>query len=404
VRICILSREYPPQGTYWGSATFYRNLAQALSAREHQVQVVCQAWGGPKTRSDGDVQVHEVGTRPMRGSPLARIDFSLHSFRKIRQLLGENRVDIVDAPLFWGEPLLFALFAGSAPLVVQCHAWSQMLLETRSYQGGVERGLMHLTSTLERITARRASRVVANSRLSYQWLTGRGVSSSKVRLIYEGIDTRFYQPVASSVRSRLHLSDDVPLCLFIGRLQARKGVHILGDAIPSVLRTFPGTRFILVGADTGTAPDGGSFVHYLTRQAQDGGFAENLTLFDFLPEEQILELYSACDTFVFPSLFETFGKPVLEAMACGRPVVATDTGIAAELKGLSPMVEVAAPGDPETLAQAIIRILSVPKEEREHLAASHRQIVEERFSFERMVDGILAVYEEAIAQMRARTS
>ena len=101
---------------------------------------------------------------------------------------------------------------------------------------------------------------------------------------------------------------------------------------------------------------------------------------------------------MLPSLSETFGWPVIEAMACCRPIVATATGIATELKGMSHVLMIVPLGKPEPLAQAINRLLSMPKEEREHLAANHRQIVEKLFSFRRMVDSILSVYQEAIVE------
>lgn len=403
MNIGVVSREYPPHGVYWGAATFYQNLAQALVSRGHQVQVICQAWDRPKSRLDGDIVVHEVGTIPGRGNPLGRINFAINSFRKVRQLVKKGDIDVVNAPLIWGEPFLWAFFKRLCPLVVECHAWSRMLLDTKSYEGAMEFMLMHLTDILERYTARAADEVVANSQMSYLWLTQRaGVDTHKVRLIYEGIDTAAYRFVLSSIRHRLHIDQDAPLCLFVSRLQARKGLHVLAETIPDVLREFPDTRFVLVGKDTNTAPDGGSFIAYLRAQAQKGHFLENLMLLDFLPDEELVQLYSACDVFILPSLSETFGKPVLEAMACHRPVVATATGVSAELSGASRGLVVVPPGEPQTLARAIIDLLSMPRDKREELGKLNRQIVEERFSFQRMVDNIVAVNEGVVAGHQPR--
>ena len=132
------------------------------------------------------------------------------------------------------------------------------------------------------------------------------------------------------------------------------------------------------------------------------GFAGNPMFVGPLSADDVIQAYSACDVFVYAGLLEAGGKPPIEAMACNRPIVATATGIAAELHGISPTIAVVAPGDPAALAQGIVRLLSLPKEEREQQASNHRRIVEERFSFERAVEQTLDVYEEAIAGRRQK--
>lgn len=397
MRILFLSREYPPHGAYFGSAQFYQRLARNLSARGHEVHVVCQAIGRPSTRRDDGVLLHQVGRNAARGSPVARIDHSLHAWRKARELIARQGIEVVDAPVWPPDGLLYSLWPRGAPLVLQAHAWAQMHIDTKSYGSVLEWAQLKLLSYLDAVALRRADTVIANSGATYEHLLGvQRLPPNKVALIPEGIDTSLYRFVESDIRSRMGLPAEAPLVLFVGRLQARKGLQALFRAIPSVLRQVPTALFVLVGQDTSTAPGGGSLRSFLEATARAQGFAESVRFIDtFLTDEEVAAFYSACDLFVFPSLSETFGKPVLEAMACGKPVVATATGVASELEPFDSGLAVVPPGDAEALAKAVAKLLPRARPEAAEIARRNRATVEESFSFSRVVDAILAAYGRA---------
>jgi len=276
-----------------------------------------------------------------------------------------------------------------------------MLLDTKSYHGFAEHGLLELTALLEKAAARRADRVIANSKLTYDWLARHaGVSARKLRLVPHGIDTDLFSPKTSGGLN-IELPAEGPRCLFVGRLQARKGLHILIEAIPIILQSSPAAKFILIGRDTDTAPHGGSVIAYLKEKAMHGGFADSLIIDEtFFSDEEVARLYSACDLFVFPTLSETFGLPVLEAMACERPVVTTATGISAELPAINETLQVVPTGDVVAFAKAVTKVLGLPNARRKELAMQLRGVVLERFSSHQMFDRTLAVYEEALEERR----
>lgn len=331
---------------------------------------------------------------------MRRALYSLNAWRELRGLAKQERVDIVDASVFLGEGFLCGTWK-QAPVVLQTHAFSEMFLSTKSYRSLVEMASFLLSALLEDMSLRRADRIIATSPDTYRYVVERkGIPKDRVSLIWDSrIDLDKYRFTPSDIRTSLGTSTEALLVLYVGWLQARKGLHILAQALPQILAHVPSAVFVFLGRDTLTAPGGGSFKQFLLSCAHKNGISTNVKIIeDFLPEQDLVRLYSACDVFVLPSLSETFGSPVIEAMACGRAVVATATGIAPELEGVSPAYVVVPPGDPEALAQAIVKVLSIPREEREALAAGHRQMVEERFSFERMVDQILRVYAEVIAE------
>jgi glycosyltransferase involved in cell wall biosynthesis len=303
-------------------------------------------------------------------------------------------MDVVNAEFFLAEGFLCSLRKGGVPLVLQLHAWAEGWLEAGNYLESFQR---KLAGHVENFTARRADRIIATSRFVRRWLVEKvHIPQERVWIIHEPIDTARYRPVKSSMRERLHLPRDVPLVLFVSALEPRKGPYVFAQAIPLVLRQVPEAKFVVAGRDTNMAPGRGSMKACMQGLADKGGFAEKLTFTD--PADDIVQAYSACDILVSAGLLEAAGMPPIEAMACNRPVVATATGIAAELDGVSPAIAIVPLADPQALAQAIVQLLSLSKGERERLAAGHRRIVEERFSFERAVNETLAVYEGAIAE------
>lgn len=401
MKIAFIAKEYPPHGNLRAAtAIFYPKLARTLIQHGHEVYVITQSHNGVRreyVNQDG-VHVHEVGPAPRLGSPWRRILFSFNAALEARHLVKWHRVQLVDATVFGAEGFFYAILK-SAPFVLETFAFSEMLLETKTYGSSFERLAWKISTFFEKISLSKADHIIANSPVVYQLLIEKKrLPSEKISLIWESrIDLDKFKPTDSDIRRRLRIAEDAPLLLYVGWLQARKGIHHLCEAMPSVVKEFPNAVFLLKGEDTYTAPAGTSFKQYILGFASRHSIFNNIKVIEqYLPEEDIVALYSACDVFVFPSLSETFGWPVVEAMACERPVVATVTGIAPELAKEAPALLVVPPGNSQALADGIIYFLSMPKEKREVLAKGNRRIVKERFSFENMVESYLKVYQKFI--------
>ena len=136
---------------------------------------------------------------------------------------------------------------------------------------------------------------------------------------------------------------------------------------------------------------------HIAERAKEGGFEDRLVFIEPLPQPELIDLYSASDIVVSPSLHESFGLVVLEAMACGKPVVATATGLVPELGFDGTGGIMVAPGDIGELAEAVVKLLSLDSEGRKLAAARNRSLVETEFSIPRWVDNVVAVYERAIS-------
>jgi glycosyltransferase involved in cell wall biosynthesis len=395
MNIAFVSREYPPDSAWGGIAIVYYDLAYLLAQRGHEVHVICQAVNQPADYLERGVIVHRVGTDARRYSARARINYSFHAWRKLNELVRNKSIELVEAT-HWGAEGFFCSLFLDIPLVVSSNISAQNILRTKTFSGAGEFVSLKTLSFLEDFTARKADRIVANSRATYDMLLQQlRIPAHKVDLVHHAVDTTRFKFIQSDIKSKLRLPDTVPMVMSTGRLELRKGTHILCQAIPHILRHHPDTKFVLLGRDTETAPGGGSFKKYITGEAQKNNFSDNLTFLDFVSEDELVQLYSACDVFVSSSFQESFGLTVIEAMACGRQVVATPVGIVPELasfglKGLS-IVPV---GDYQKLAEAVIHFLSYDKKLISELAHENRQMVENNFSFTEWIEKMLMVYKK----------
>jgi glycosyltransferase involved in cell wall biosynthesis len=216
------------------------------------------------------------------------------------------------------------------------------------------------------------------------------VRESKVRVVHNGIRlAQFNRPLDSALRAMLTQGRDWPIAFTPSRLYTRKGhVHLLEAAA-----LVPDTLFILAG-------DGPERVS-LERHARQLGVEARVR---FLGQRQdIPQLLASCDLFVLPSLSEGLPLTVLEAMAAGKPVVATAIGGTDEAVIHGETGLLVPPGNSAALATAI-RTLVSDQRLAARLAQGGKSRVMERFSSDAMVDGVSRVYEEALGDLAGRAS
>jgi glycosyltransferase involved in cell wall biosynthesis len=146
---------------------------------------------------------------------------------------------------------------------------------------------------------------------------------------------------------------------FLGRFVEEKGLGILLEAAPLVLRRFPNAQFVLAGNFTGIA--GGGEYGQLRHRIESLG--ESVQIPGYIPEDQLPAFYSSLDVFVLPSItsYEAFGMVQVEAMKAGVPVVATDMrGVRVPIQRTGNGILVP-PREPSALADAIVQVLADPR-------------------------------------------
>ncbi len=181
-------------------------------------------------------------------------------------------------------------------------------------------------------------------------------SPETISVIPCGVNLELFKPAAKdSARQMLGLNGN-KVILFVGRVEPLKGIDRLLEAI-SHLKKQPGLKLVIIGGD-----DSSQFeLAKLRALSRDLGIKNSVSFLGSVPQKRLPLFYSAADICVVPSYYETFCLVILESLACGTPVVATNVGAAASLIQQGETGYLVADNTPYNLAQGIERLLSVKK-------------------------------------------
>ncbi len=230
---------------------------------------------------------------------------------------------------------------------------------------------------------RKAMRIIAVSQSTKDDLMHcLGIPDERISVVYEGIDHSLFRPVSQRIYNR-------PYILFVGTEHPRKNFTTLLKAL-SQLKSEPRFKKLKL-VKVGTA--GGQEADF---RSQTMGVVESLGLVDeviftgFVPEADLPTYYSGAEAFVLPTLYEGFGFPVLEAMACGCPVVTSDTSSLPEVVGEAGIM--VNPYDTDRLTQAMRQVLTDSELRNNMIRKGLEQ--SKRFSWEKAAKQTLEVYNK----------
>jgi glycosyltransferase involved in cell wall biosynthesis len=250
---------------------------------------------------------------------------------------------------------------------------------------------------MTRWAARSADRIIAVSRATKDDLTrALGVPDEKVVVIHEAVAPEFAAPVEPAVVEAVIRRYGIrpPYCLFVGNLEPRKNLGRLVEAFAGLRARRPAREPIpqLVLAGTRAWLHGGIFEAVAAHD-----LAADILFTGYVTPADLPALYAGATCFVFPSLYEGFGLPVLEAMAAGTPVVASRAGAIPEVGGDAALL--VDPRRPAEIAEAIETVLG-DGQLRATLVARGRERAR-LFTWEAVARQTLAVYESVYARGRA---
>ena len=152
-----------------------------------------------------------------------------------------------------------------------------------------------------------------------------GADRSRIELVPPGVQHAFFSPGdRRGARAALRLDPDVPVLLFVGRIQPLKGLDVAIGALADVIRRRPDALLVVVGGPSGA--EGGTEVERVHRLVDDLGVGANVRFVAPQPHHLLSTYYRAADVVIVPSRSESFGLVALEAAACGTPVVAANVG------------------------------------------------------------------------------
>lgn len=218
---------------------------------------------------------------------------------------------------------------------------------------------------------------------------------AKPVIVPNGIDWESYAdlPEKGAFRIGLGLSEQTPLILFLGRINFTKGLDLLVPAFALVAQQYAEARLAIVG------PDNEGYGLKVRKWCRDQGIQDKVFFVGHFGPEEVKQAYVDADVFVLPSYTENFGMTVVEAMACGCPVVISDqVNIWREVQEEGAGLVVGL--DPAQIADAICRILW-DKEGAGEMGRRGRLAAERRYSWSKIVEQMTDVYRRLIAERAA---
>ncbi len=411
MKLAVFVYEYPPK-IVGGLGTYAAEITRKFVLNDHDVTVL--------TMNDDE------GSMPIR-----EIWRGIEVHRPLHLDISDSLPDVIAEDIrkwgrglhFFGKLMVYNYFSAGKLIndlmkkegmkydVVVAHDWL-------SAMGGItvkrETGLpfaFHVHSTEKGRTMGTGSGVVSNIELragkmadmivtvSYAMkdeLVGLGFPKEKIQVSYNGVDPKKYNPENVSkedlhrIRAKYGVMDDEFMILFLGRLVGVKGVDRLILAMPHILAKIPKAKLVIVGVG-----DLQEYLTNLTRMTKMDAYIK--FCFDFIPEEERIMHYAACDLAVFPSFYEPFGIVALEAMSMEKPVVVGAAGVS----GMREIVICCGPeqcgyhidpNNPSDIAWGVVNALASP-EWRKTLGKNGRKRVLAEFTWNKIAEKTVQLYE-----------
>jgi glycogen synthase len=392
MRILILSWEYPPR-IVGGLGKHVHRLSLALAEAGHTVHVVTRDHPDAPSEEEIDgVHVVRVGEYPPM-VPFAELipwvmQFNVGVLERATKILLEEEVDVIHAHDWLvgyaaaGVKNLFDL-----PLVSTVHA-----TEYGRHQGYLPGPMNKLIHQIEWWLTYESRRTITCSRYMHDQIREIfQLPENKLDVISNGVDLEaVHKPDGIEEFRAERLADGEKMIFFAGRLEYEKGVQTVLDALPLVDKVVP-VRFFVAGV--------GTHEQALREHVERDGLDARVEFLGFVPDEELAMYYAAADLAVVPSLYEPFGMVALETMAAGTPCIAADTGGLRELVVHDATGLRFEPGDPASLAGAMLRLLTDTRLDR-RLTLDARRMLNDQFSWTSIAERTVDVYVRAIREER----
>jgi glycosyltransferase involved in cell wall biosynthesis len=222
-----------------------------------------------------------------------------------------------------------------------------------------------------------------------------GTPRERIRVVPAGVDSSVFAPAPGAVvdEALARHSIERPYVLLMDAYNPRKNAAAVIDALGRLAQAGTSIALVALGKPRATAVEVD-----MAALAADHGVAASLRTPGDVSRDDLVALMSGALAFVYPSVYEGFGMPILEAMACGCPVITSDTSSLPEVAGDAALL--VTPTDSTGIAAAISRLMT-DAEGRSHLAAAGMARARD-FTWRRTAEGMLSAFEDALTSRRAR--
>jgi glycosyltransferase involved in cell wall biosynthesis len=372
--------------TEFGVGTYIRNIVRTLCRLDHENEYFLI---GPPAK------VQEIGVLSpnFHHIPAEAPERTFQGYREFRTALKRLNCDLVHIPNLFSVPRMMP-----CPYVMTVHDMFEHMSGVRQQTGFWGTWNMQMT----RQVLRGAARIFAVSNFTCTEIEKLfEIPSSRIEVVYNAIDERFLHGHATPADRELiaeRYQVTYPFLLYAGRISPHKNVVRMIEAF-SALKTelerdqaYPDLKLIIIGDDLSGNPD-------LRRTVVRSGVQNDVRFLGFIPIEVLRIFYDSAKIFVFPSLYEGFGLPPLEAMAHGTPVVTSNATSLPEVVGNAAVL--VNPENVFEIMRALHRVL-MDKALRERMKErGYKQVT--RFSWESSVRRVLDAYRQVAQCERAES-
>jgi glycosyltransferase involved in cell wall biosynthesis len=363
----------------FGVGTYTRNIVRALARQDHENEYLLL---GPEQK------VHEIGALPQNFQAVTvPPPDTIAGYMQCHAAVRRHGCRLVHVPhLFWLPQRL------PCPYVITVHDLLEHMYRARN--GSNLKRTLHFHMT--RRVLKNAARIFAVSQFTKSEVQNLfGIDGNRIEVIYNAIDPRFLTGHATDADRQMLVERyqiTYPFLLYAGRISPHKNLVRIIEAFSALktelakLDVYPDLKLIIIGDELSKHPD-------LRRTVVRGGVQNDVRFMGFVPIDVLRIFYDLAKVFVFPSLYEGFGLPPLEAMAHGTPVLTSNTSSIPEVVGNAAVMV-----NPENLFEmmrALQRVLLDQMLREKLRCAGYEQV--KKFSWDRSVSEVLAGYREVVS-------
>ena len=365
----------------FGLATYIRNVVRTLG-RIDLVNEYYLVGAAARFEQLGDLPEN------FHFLPLQNPEATFANYLEMHKVINAHKVDLIHVPNTFWRPLITR-----APYVITVHDLLDYMYRARTNNG--MRRMMH--SYFTRQVMHHAARIFAVSNFTKRDV-GRffDVKPEKIEVVYNALDETFlrgHSTPAEQAIIRGRYQVDSPFLLYAGRISPHKNVARIIEAFSALKGelakegAYPDLKLIVIGDEVSKNPD-------IRRAVIRSGVQHDVRFLGYVSIDVLRIFFDMAKVFVFPSLYEGFGLPPLEAMAHGTPVVASNITALPEVVGNAALM--VNPENVFEISRALLRVLTDQALRERMKAAGLEQA--QRFSWDASVRRMLQLYEEVVAE------
>lgn len=394
MKVLFLTEHFPPKRG--GSATYAEMLTKNMAKLDTEVHVVTYDFGKEHVVDIPGRSVAYINVpTPLRKERF----FPIFAFKQALSILRNEEIEIIHVGYgffaIYLAVLMGFVFRKPVLFTIQNVPPREMLVERFSEHPKLHRTFKRFYLWLTEVFGKAALRLPYSALICVSGRTSilaqkAGVPEVKISVIPNGIDAENFNPQPKQkIIQDINLENNIVLLNVAGFIE-HKGQRYLVEAMPDLIKRCPNIKLLLVGPAREK-----KYKQSIIDLTKSLKLEESVYILESVPHDEIANIFNACDIYVQPSLEEGFCISILEAMACGKPVIGTKTGEIPKFINESGGGILIEPASSEEVYEAIIKLLS-DREKMEQMGKRSKKYVSENYSWKNVAKKTLGLYDKIL--------